>query len=179
MKYIITAIFFSAFIGTTSAQFRSVGFTAGAGYTVINVQKVNDPILLSDWDNFSLVFKGYAEYQLSKGNLIGLEVGRNRLYYWEYPAPGYTWYNWRTEWTTNAVFYISKYFGERFFVQAGPGIHIFYNGTVFGLMGSAGTSFPIGKSLSIPVTFRIEPVFGSGTPIAVNLATGIRFNLMK
>lgn len=179
MKYIFSTIILSAIFSIASAQFKSAGLTVGAGYTIINVQGVNDPMVLSDWDNFGLVFKGFGEYQLSEGKLLGLEIGRNRLYYWIYPAPGYTYYNWRTEWTTNAVAYFSKYFGDRFFLQSGVGIHFFSNGAVFGLLASAGTSFKVGSSVSIPITLRIEPIFGSGTPVALNLATGIRFNLLK
>jgi hypothetical protein len=179
MKYILSVVIMFAFTSICSSQLNSFGLIIGGGYTVINVQKVVDPNPLSDWNNYGLVFKGYAEYQISEDKMLGLEIGRNRLYYWEYPAPGYSWYNWRTEWTTNAVVYLSKHFGEKFFIQIGPGIHIFYNGTVLGLLGSVGTSFPISNNFSIPLTFRIEPVFGSGTPVAINIATGIRFKLVK
>ncbi len=179
MKHILTTIILLTFISVCSAQFKSFGVIMGGGYTAIDVQKVVDPIPLSDWNKYGLVFKGFAEYQLKKGNILGLEIGRNRLYYWEYKAPGYSWYNWRTEWTTNAVAYMSTSFGERFYLQAGAGIHFFYTGTVFGLLAAAGTTFEITNNFSIPITFRIEPVFGSGTPIAINLATGVKFSLIK
>jgi hypothetical protein len=177
MKYILTTLTLFIFCTISPAQFKSFGFFAGGGYTLIDVQKVNNPMVLSDWNNYSLVFKGFAEYQLREGQLLGLEIGKNRLYYWEYPAPGYSWYNWRTEWTTNAVFYVSKRFGERLFLKAGPGIHIFSNGTVFGLLAAAETSFSISKSISIPIAIRVEPIFGAGTPLAINLATGFKFDL--
>jgi hypothetical protein len=179
MKYIFFTVVLSAFFSIASAQFKSVGLTVGGGYTVIDVQKVNEPIELYDWNNFGLILKGFAEYQLSEGRILGIELGRNRLYYWEYQYPGNSYYTWRTEWTTNAVVYFSKYFGDNFYMTAGAGIHIFYNGTVPGLLASIGTSFDIGNTLSIPLTLRIEPVFGTGTPIAVNLGTGIKFNLLK
>ena len=179
MKYILTIIVFSTFIATCTAQISSVGLLIGGGYTAVDVQKVVEPNTLSDWNNYGLIFKGFAEYRLSENKFLGMEIGRNRLYYWEYQAPGYSWYDWRTEWTTNAVAYVSSRMGENFFIQAGAGIHFFYSGTVFGLLASAGTSFPVSKNIRIPVMIRVEPIFGSATPIALNLATGIKFNLMK
>jgi len=34
-----------------------------------------------------------------------------------------------------------------------------------------------GEKLKISLFFRIEPAFGSGTPIAVNIGTGHKYNL--
>jgi hypothetical protein len=179
MKYILTTLLLFTFLSFASSQIKSFGFIAGGGYTVIDVQKVVDPNTLSDWNKYGLVFKGFGEYEIGEGKLLGLEAGTNRLYYWEYRAPGYSWYNWRTEWTINAVFYYTHYFGDKLYLSLGPGVHFFYNGTTFGIMASAGSSINISDKFSIPVAFRIEPIFGSGTPIAINLATGLRFTLFK
>jgi hypothetical protein len=177
MKSIVSAGLLFVLTSVCYAQIKSVGLIAGGGYTVIDVQKVNNPIPLTDWNNYSLVFKGFVEYQIKEGILLGLEAGRNRLYFWEYKAPGYSYYNWRTEWTSNAVFYLSKQIGEEFFIQAGAGIHSFYNGTVFGLLAGVGTSFHLSEKFAIPLALRIEPIFGAGTPVAINIGTGVKYNL--
>jgi hypothetical protein len=177
MKSIVTLFLLFVLVSGSSAQIKTLGIICGGGYTIIDVQKVNSPITLNDWNNSSLVFKGYAEYQIKEGIMLGIEAGRNRLYYWNYKAPGYSFYNWRTEWTTNAVFYIAKQLKDKFFIQAGAGIHSFYRGTVFGLLAGAGTYFHLSDKFSIPLCLRIEPIFGSGTPVAVNLETGLRLSL--
>lgn len=179
MKTTIAILFALFIVRATSAQLSSVGLIAGGGVTVVDVEKVLEPYSLSDWNTWSLVFKGFAEYQIGEGKALGLEIGSNRLYYWEYQAPGYSWYNWRTEWTTNAVFYFMKELGSKFFIQSGLGVHFFHNGTVAGLMAGGGTRFPVGEKLSIPLFFRIEPIFGTGTPVAINIGTGARLRLKK
>lgn len=179
MKTIHAVILAFFIIQATSAQLSSVGAIAGGGVTIVDVEKVLDPYTLSDWNTWSMVFKGYAEYQIGEGKALGLEAGTNRLYYWEYQAPGYSWYNWRTEWTTNAVFYFRKELGSKFFIQSGLGVHIFHNGTVAGLMAGGGTMFQVGEKISIPLFVRIEPIFGSATPVAINIGTGARLNLKK
>jgi hypothetical protein len=179
MKNLALIIIIIFFAHVSSAQIKSVGLIAGGGETIVDVDKVVDPYDLSDWNTWSMVFKGFAEYQIGETSSLGLEAGANRLYYWEYKAPGYSYFNWRTEWTTNAVIYVSQSLGERFFIQAGAGFHIFQSGTVAGLMASVGASFPVSEKISVPVFLRIEPVFGVATPVAVNIGTGIRYNLIK
>jgi hypothetical protein len=179
MKYILTTIILSTLIATCEAQFRSVGVIAGGGVSAINVATVVKPYILSDWDTYSLVFKGFAEYTIGERKALGLEVGTNRLYYWRYPAPGYSWDDWRIEWTTNAVFYYILQLSDRFYLQSGAGLHHFYSGTVVGLLAACSYSFPVSERFSIPIFFRIEPIFGSATPIAFNIGTGLRYNLIK
>ena len=179
MKTIAVVIISFLIIQSTSAQIRSAGLIAGGGGTIVDVEEVLYEYSLSEWNTWSLVFKGFAEYQIGNNTAIGLELGANRLYYWEYKAPGYSWYNWGTEWTTNAVFYLAYDLGEKFYVQAGAGIHIFSDGVVPGLMTGVGTLFPVGEKISIPLFLRVEPIFGCETPVAVNLGTGVRLKLKK
>ena len=179
MKRIITLIISILIIQVASAQIRSVGILAGGGGTLVDVEKVLEPYELSEWDTWSLVFKAFAEYSLGENSAIGLELGSNRLYYWEYKAPGYSYYNWRTEWTKNAVLYYITSIGEKLYIQSGIGVHVFNDGTVAGLMAGFGTLFPAGEKFTIPLFLRVEPVFGSGTPVAVNIGTGLKINLKK
>lgn len=176
MKNIFIILLFFASVSFTSAQFKSVGVLIGGGVTAVNVEKVLEPYALSDWNTYSLVFKAFGEYQLNENIILGAELGSNRLYFWEYPVPGYSYYNWRTEWTTNLVIYFMKYFQEKFFAQAGAGIHIFHNGTVVGLLLGGGYVIHVAEHFFIPVGLRIEPIFGTATPIAINLNSGLRYS---
>jgi len=176
MKTIVSTFLFVVILSTASAQFKSAGVLIGGGYTAINVEKALEPTVLSDWNNFSLVFKALGEYQINENIILGAELGGNRLYYWEYPVPGVSYYRWRTEWTTNLVVYFMKYFNGNLFVQAGAGIHGFHNGTVVGLLIGGGYSIMVADRFSIPLGLRIEPIFGTGTPIAINLGSGVRYH---
>jgi hypothetical protein len=180
MKKLVTIILLLFFTRIIAAQFSSFGFIAGGGITIIDVAKVVEPNILSDWNTLSMTFKGFGEYKIGEGKAFGIEAGANRLYYWEYPAPGYSWYNWKTEWTYNAVFYFSKSLGDRFYLQSGAGLHIFNTGgTVLGIMVGGGASFYLSENIILPVFMRIEPIFGTATPVAINFGTGLRYNLIK
>jgi hypothetical protein len=154
MKTFISFIAAFLLLQSVNAQFKSVGVLAGGGITIVDVSKVLEPYELSDWNTYSMTFKGFAEYGLSGDQAIGLEAGSNRLYYWEYPAPGYSWFNWRTEWTTNVIAYFVKNFSSRFYLQSGVGVHIFHDGTVAGLMAGGGAQFYLTEKFVIPVFLR-------------------------
>jgi hypothetical protein len=179
MKTFITIIATFVLLQSASAQFKSAGLLAGAGVTIVDVSKVLEPYELSDWNTYSMMFKGFAEYSIADDQAIGLEAGTNRLYYWEYPALPYSWYNWRTEWTTNVVAYFLKDFGSRFYLQSGVGLHIFHNGTAAGLMAGGGAQFYLSEQFVIPLFLRVEPIFGAETPVAINIGTGLKYNFQK
>ena len=177
----VFVVLFSMFTSIcVSAQFRSFGIVVGAGHTIVDVEKMFDRDL-EEWDNIGIVLKATGEYSLQNGFSMGGEIGANRLYYWEYRwSDGtYSGTRYRSEWTTNLLVHGTKYFGENFFVQAGPGVHIFNDGsgTVLGLMTATGYNLNIGENFQIPLGLRIEFVFGEGTPIPVMLATGFKYIL--
>ena len=162
-------------------QFQSFGLTAGAGYTAVDIEEAIDWYDLEDWDHFGVIIKAYAEYELKKDlNLVG-EIGSNRLYYWEYRwSDGYySGYRWRSEWTTNVGLSFKKVIGDALFIQGGPGVHIFNDGsgTVLGLLMAVGYDLPLTDNLTIPVGFRVEPVFGSALPTSLLVNAGIRYDL--
>ena len=161
------------------AQFRSFGIIAGAGITIVDVEKAIDYSPLEEWDNISVVIKATAEYQLKEGLMLGGEFGANRLYYWEYKwSDGfYSGTRYRSEWTTNLGVHITKYLGEVWFVQGGAAIHIFNDGsgTVPGLLAATGADFAVGEKIRIPLAVRVEPVFGNATPIAISIVTGLKY----
>ena len=181
MKYLCAIIAGLLCFSLVSAQFRSVGLIAGAGYTVVDVEKAVQYSPLDEWDNIGIIIKAVAEYELRPGLLLVGEVGENRLYYWEYRwSDGYySGTRYRSEWTTNIGVSFKKLLQESFYVQAGPGVHIFNDGsgTVLGLVLGAGYEMEIGTSFVLPLGIRVEPVFGNAVPISILVHTGIRYTL--
>ena len=165
----------------SSAQFRSVGLVAGAGYTAVDVEKAVDYSPLEEWDNYAIIIKAVAEYELRPGLLLVGEIGENRLYYWEYRwSDGYySGTRYRSEWTTNIGLSFKKLFGESMYVQAGPAVHIFNDGsgTVLGLVLGGGYELELGDNFVLPLGVRVEPVFGNAVPVSFLLHTGIRYIL--
>jgi len=163
------------------AQFRSVGVIAGAGYTLVDIENAIDWSPLEEWDNIGVVFKAVGEYELKPGLLLVGEFGENRLYYWEYRWTDgyYSGTRYRSEWTTNIGFSFKKYIGDSFYLQAGPGVHIFNDGsgTVLGVLAGAGYEVDVGDRFKVPLGIRIEPVFGSAIPVSFLFHSGIRYIL--
>ena len=161
------------------SQLTSFSLQTGAGYTIVDIEKAIDETDLEDWDNIALMFKGSVEYGLKNGlSLVG-EIGSNRLYYWEYfwSDGFYSGYRYRAEWTTNFGVQIKKRMGNKAFILAGPGLHIFNDGSgvVPAIVASGGINIPLGGKLSLPVMLRIESVFGNSVPTSLILGTGLTY----
>ena len=168
-------------ISLASAQFRSVGVIVGAGYTAVDVEKAINYSPLEEWDNIGIIFKAVAEYELKPELFVVGEFGENRLYYWEYRwSDGYySGTRYRSEWTTNLGISFKKVFNETLYLQAGPAIHIFNDGsgTVLGLNLGGGYQLELSDRFVLPIGFRVEPVFGNAVPISFLVHTGIRYVL--
>lgn len=168
-------------ITLANAQFRSVGLIVGAGYTAVNVEKAVDYSPLEEWDNIGIIIKAVAEYELRPGLLLVGEIGENRLYYWEYrwSDGSYSGTRYRSEWTTNIGMSFKKLVGESLYVQAGPAVHIFNDGsgTVLGLLMGVGYQLELSDRLVVPLGLRVEPVFGNAVPVSFLLHSGIRYLL--
>jgi len=181
MKQISVTFALLFFLTLTSAQFRSVGVIVGAGYTAVDVEKAVNYSPLEEWDNIGIIFKAVAEYELRPELMLVGEFGENRLYYWEYRwSDGYySGTRYRSEWTTNIGISFKKVFNDALYLQAGPGIHIFNDGTgtVLGLNLGGGYQIGLSDRLVLPIGFRVEPVFGNAVPISFLAHTGLRYVL--
>jgi hypothetical protein len=181
MKRIFLMMAGLIFLSQANAQFRSAGVVVGAGYTAVDVEKAIDWSPLEEWDNIGIILKAVAEYELKPALMLVGEFGENRLYYWEYRwSDGtYSGTRYRSEWTTNIGISFKKMVGESFYLQAGPGVHIFNDGsgTVLGVLLGAGYELEVGDSFRVPLGIRIEPVFGSAIPVSFLFNSGIRYIL--
>lgn len=174
---IITGLFL---ITLANAQFRSAGLVVGAGYTIVDIEDAIDYSPLEEWDHIGIIIKGVAEYEMKPGLMLVGEIGENRLYYWEYRWTDgyYGGTRWSSEWTTNIGISVKKMMNEQVYIQGGPAVHIFNDGTgtVLGLLVAAGYELPLGELFTLPLGIRVEPVFGSGIPISILAHSGIRYN---
>jgi hypothetical protein len=183
MRYYFAIILLLALSLEGVGQISSFSFSAGAGYTIVNIEKAIDYADLEDWDNIGAMIKVSADYEIKEKLMLVGEIGTNRLYYWEYYWNDgyYSGYRYRAEWTTNFGIHLKKYFNEKGFLQIGPGLHIFNDGSgvVPGLVFQLGYEIPIAGNIFLPVLFRVESVFGSSLPTSALVGAGITYRLGK
>ena len=160
-----------------------IGVTLYPGYTAVNFEKAlgYSDEYLNDWDQFyySATLKGFLT--TDKTVDYGAEIGWQRLYYAYYVVPYGTSPVYREfNITTFSIMGLARYSTtNRFFVIAGAGIHFFYDGVAPALMVEPGYFFKVGENLKIPVSLRIYPIFGDGTPTPVSLGIGVSYVLKK
>ena len=180
----IILISVSAFAETT------VNFQNDFGYTIVEVTEAMDsPEFgdgnsrgLVDWDNFN--YKALLQVLFDKTDTVswGPEIGVTRLYYWEekYVPFGFDprW-TWDTVWTGHIGGIIRKNLPHNYYVMTGASIHIFFNGTgaTLGIPFAFGHEIPISDTITIPVEFRTDVIFGDAIPIGVGGGIGIKIKL--
>jgi hypothetical protein len=158
-----------------------LGVSASAGYTALDFEAASGypDDQMEDWDQFHYKITAYGLYPLAPPLSAGLELGYNYLYYYYYkvpygPSPVYreaTWY------TIFCLGLVRLDLGELLFIQGGAGVHFFIDdGTAFALSAAAGIRPRVGD-FRIPVYFRIDPIFGAGTPTTIALGAGAEYEL--
>ncbi|MEE4116519.1 MAG: hypothetical protein V2I37_10140 [Marinilabiliaceae bacterium] len=183
MKRVFYILIFLACSLNGFGQFKAVGFSVGAGYTAVNIEEAIDYSPLEEWDNFGIMIKANAEYNIKDKFIVVGEAGSNRLYYWEYYWNDgyYNGYRWGSEWTSNLSLHIKKYIRNKAFIQAGPGVHFFNNGTgvVPGLVFQIGNDIELTHNISLPLLFRVESVFGNSSPTSLLLGAGLSYSFTR
>jgi hypothetical protein len=188
----ITISFFSKVIGGLIILFCSsqiikaqkgieIQISAYPGYTEVNFEKAlgySDEYMI-DWDQFcySGAIKGYlvTETHLS----YGVELSWQRLYYAYYRVP-YDFSPVYREFdvSTLSVTGIARYsHNQKFFVAGGAGFHFFNDGVAPAILVEPGYNISIGDNLKIPVSIRLNPIFGDGTPITACLGIGVSYRI--
>lgn len=154
------------------------GIDISLGHTIVNFEKALDYAddYMEDWNQFHIAVRGKC-YLRSEGNMqLGAEVGWNKLYYAYYRMPYSTYYIYREYYvSTTSLMLLGKYTMDKFYTAASFGLHIFKDGTSAAIGGEFGYYFSITDYISIPLSLRITPVFGDGTPITVALTFGLTY----
>lgn len=174
-----------AFAGTT------LNIQNDFGYTIVDVGQAMDineynsatGLGLSDYDQFNYRLLGQLLVEKSPGLYFGVEAGLHRLYYWEetykpLPTSSLRW-RYGTIWTVSAGGLVKRDFGDRYYAMTGLSLHNFLNGSgmALGLPFALGHRIKISEKFEMPVEFRADIIFGSGTPIAIGGGVGLQFDI--
>ncbi|MBU1099208.1 MAG: hypothetical protein KKA84_02305 [Bacteroidetes bacterium] len=184
-----TAILLTTGIYSQNKSDMAFVFMGSFGYTVVDVPTAMDiPEVdasgdgLSDWNNYNIHLVGQLIFNNSQNISYGIEAGANRLYWWEEkdsdPNRSPYWY-WGEIWTYQVGGIIKFNFNKQFYFLTGASAHIFSNesGTTIGIPAALGYNIVVSKTFEIPIEFRVDVIFGDGTPIPVNGGIGLKFNL--
>ena len=175
--------------GMASPKDAALVLQANFGYTFVDVSKAMDipeydPITgsgLEEWNNFN--FHGIIQLLFKKSEAVsyGPEVGFNRLYYCrEKETPiglSPRWY-WGTIWTAHAGGIIRFNVQENLYFLTGASLHIFLDGSgaTLGIPAAAGFEVSISSTITMPIEFRTDVIFGNNTPVGIGAGLGLKFN---
>ncbi|MBN2035561.1 MAG: hypothetical protein JW768_02345 [Chitinispirillaceae bacterium] len=157
-----------------------LGARIGAGYTWVDFEEASDrrEEYQEDCGEFHFKAAGYGLLPLGPLMSAGLEIGYNNLYWYYYrvpyvPSPIHDEKYWST---ISFLGLLRVNLTDLFFVQTGAGLHAFIDdGSAFAVSAAAGIQ-PRINNISFPISVRIEPVFGKGTPTVFALDAGVEFS---
>lgn len=158
-----------------------LGVSVYPGFTLVNFEKAlgyEDDHMI-DWDQFYYSISIKAFLTSEKKSQFGAEISRQRLYYAYYgiPYPPLTAYR-EFDVSTTSIHALLRYSpSSHFFLTTGLGVHIFNNGVAASILVEPGYMINLGEKMKIPVSLRLNPVFGDGTPVPVSLGAGILFTV--
>jgi hypothetical protein len=162
-----------------SAQGLVIRASAGGGYTLVNFPDASGypDSSLEDWDQVNYSFSLQGLWQVTPKVRLGGEAGFEQLYYWYYripygPSPVYREANWATMFVGPAV---QLFLTRTVYVLGGADLHFFDESPAFGISAAIGMEFRLSDKLALPVEFRVKPIFGAGTPTALQLNLGVAF----
>lgn len=162
---------------------RDYNFTINAylGGTIVDVAEAIG-YEMEEWDNFSFGISATGTKNIDDDFSIGGEVGFHRLYYYEYiyDYPSQVGYDNYSIWGTISTVYlgpVAELLNDKRYLQGGLNLHIFTDGSGIspGILLGGGFRFELDNDMVIPIGGRIEIIFGSATPVSINLVSGISF----
>ncbi|MFC1538192.1 hypothetical protein ACFL6H_02105 [Candidatus Latescibacterota bacterium] len=179
------------FVSVATYADTTVNIQNDFGYTIVEVTEAMDSPEytaanrrgLVDWDNFN--YKALIQVLTDKTETVswGPEIGVSRLYYWEEKydpfgdfSPQWTW---GTIWTGHIGGIVRKSLPYNYYLMTGASIYYFFNGsgTTVGIPFAFGHELPISDTITVPVEFRMDVIFGNAVPIGVGGGIGIKLKL--
>ena len=181
---LLTLLFMTLFILSPTPghaqKKKEISLSVYPGFTLVNFEKAlgYSDDYMDDWDQFHLAvaLRGF----LVSGTTVdlGAEIAWQKLYYAYYRVPYGTSPVYREFYISTFSFTaLGKYSKNNFFALAGAGLHFFNDGVAPSLTLETGLILNKDKNLSFPVSVRLNPVFGDGTPVPVSLGVGARYVL--
>ncbi len=134
---------------------------------------------MNDWDQFYYSVSLKSLLTSDKSVHFGAEIGWQRLYYAYYVVPYGTSPVYREfNIATTSLMALARYSSnQRFFALVGAGIHIFYDGVAPAIFIEPGYMIKLARNLKLPVSIRVNPVFGDKIPIPISLGVGVSYKL--
>ncbi|OGU60371.1 MAG: hypothetical protein A2V66_11490 [Ignavibacteria bacterium RBG_13_36_8] len=192
MKSHLLPIFLFFLSSSLLAQTGDISLVAQAnfGYTFVDISKAVDvpeynsgtDSGLEDWDNFN--FNGFAQilFNTSKTFSWGIEAGMYRIYRWlgkEHPIGLSPRWNGGAVWTFHAGPVLRWVLSKSFYFYTGADLHLFIDESSLtaGIKGAIGYEISLSKSVTMPIEFRTDVIFGNATPIAIGGGIGFKFDL--
>jgi hypothetical protein len=181
-QYFVLIAFISVFLVFSVNSFaqkgKEISFSFYPGITLVNFEKALDysDNHLQDWSEFYYSFALRGFLLSDKPIKLGAELAWQRLYYAYYvipyvPAPVHREFNI----STVSIMALGRYTINNFFTVGGAGFHFFNDGVAPSICLEAGYLFNAGPTLKLPISFRINPVFGSGTPVPISVGAGVSY----
>lgn len=178
---LLILLIFSNALNLKAQKGIEIGITGRPGYTLVNFEKAlgYDDEDMSDWDQFyySVSLEGF--FTSDKPLSFGAELAWQRLYYAYYiipygPSPVYREFNV----STTSIMGLVRYSAEnKLFVLGGAGIHLFDSGVAPAIFIEPGYMVSVGEKIKIPLSVRINPVFGDGTPVPISAGIGFIYRI--
>jgi len=163
-----------------SQNAKEISLSVYPGFTLVNFEKALEysDDYMEDWSELHICVALRGFILSDKPVQFGAELAWQQLYYAYYivpygPSPVYREFNV----STLSLSALGRYSFNNFFTTGGAGIHFFNDGIAPSLCLEAGYMINIPENLKIPLSFRINPIFGSGTPITFSAGAGLSFIL--
>lgn len=159
---------------------KEISVSIYPGFTFVNFEQAlgYSDDYMEDWSEFhySAALRGFL---LSEKSIQpGAEVAWQQLYYAYYivpygASPVYREFNI----STVSLTVLGRYTMNNIFLVGGAGIHFFNDGIAPAICIEAGYNINAGANLKLPVSFRVNPIFGSGTPIPFSAGIGVSYTI--
>jgi hypothetical protein len=165
--------------GAASAQGIIVRVMGGGGYTAVDFEGASGyaDSTLENWNQTNYSFALQALFKVAPSVRVGGEAGWEHLYYWYHiipygPSPVYR----ELDVATMFVGGLAQLFLARsLYVLGGVDLHFFNSSTALGVSAGIGGQFRVSDKVAVPLEFRVKPVLGDGTPMVLQINTGVAF----
>jgi hypothetical protein len=183
-KMLVSTLIISIFLFSSSIVFaqksNEISMSLYPGFTIVNFEEAlgYPDDYMTDWNQF--YFSAAARGFLNTGKTMhfGAELAWEKLYYAYYVVPYGTSPVYRA-FTVNtfSLMALGRYSKNKFFAVGGLGAHFFNNGVAPSICLEAGYLINSGGKIKFPVSFRVNPIFGDGTPTPISIGIGISYTI--
>ncbi len=162
---------------------HTLDLTLAVGYTAIDVEGLveldeNPGSFATDWGQFN--YGVGAQFLLNGMDKMtyGAEIMYHQLYWYSVRIPygSQTIYRDYSVGVLRITPLIRFNLNETFALDLGPEFN-FAEGFIFGLLVSANYYIPVTETISIPLKFRIDPMFDKVITVPLSLNAGVRIKL--